>query len=60
MDDREVLLGSYRLDETDADVLVLRREDASFVAAFSALGCNEGAIRCAVEADRAQAERRTA
>ena len=28
----------YHLDESDPDVLVLRRQDGSFVAAFSACG----------------------
>ncbi len=50
----------YRLDETDTDVVVLRREDGSFVAAFSALGATEESIRTAAEEDRAREERRSA
>lgn len=46
--------------ERDPDVLVLRREDGSFVAAFSALGCTEGSVRRAAEEDRAEGERRIA
>lgn len=57
MDDRRLLSGGYRLDESDSDVLVLRREDGSFVAAFSTLGCSEGSVRRAMEEDRAKGER---
>ena len=32
----------YRLDESDPDVLVLERQDGTFVAAFSARGGHEG------------------
>ncbi len=60
MDDPGFLPGGYRLDEADSDVLVLRRGDGSFVAAFGALGCTEGSIRRAAEEDRAQQERRSA
>jgi hypothetical protein len=28
----------YYLDETDPDIVILRRQDGSFVAAFSAIG----------------------
>ena len=52
MDDPRLLPGGYRLDEADADVVVLRRGDGSFVAAFSAWGAAEGAIRRAAEDDR--------
>ena len=31
----------YQLDESDPDVLVLRRQDGAFVAAFSACGATE-------------------
>lgn len=33
----------YYLDLSDPDVLILRRKDGSFVAAFSARGATEGA-----------------
>ena len=40
----------YRLDESDSDVLVLRRQDGSFVAAFSAWGATrEGIVEAAKE-----------
>ena len=42
----------YRLDESDSDVLVLRREDGSFVAAFSARGATREGIVEAAEGDR--------
>ncbi|CAA9448982.1 MAG: hypothetical protein AVDCRST_MAG80-2057 [uncultured Rubrobacteraceae bacterium] len=43
-----------RLDESDADVLVLRRQDGSFVAAFSACGATrEGIVEAAKEDYRA-------
>ncbi len=62
MDDAGFLPAGYRLDETDVDVVVLRRGDGSFVAAFSARGATEESIRRAAEEDRARegrpAERR--
>ena len=40
----------YRLDESDPDVVVLRRDDGTFVAAFSARGATkEGLIEAARE-----------
>ena len=39
----------YYIDESDPDVVVLRRQDGAFVAAFSAIGVTEEAI---VEAAR--------
>jgi hypothetical protein len=40
----------YHLDESDPDVLVLRRLDGSFVAAFSARGATrEGVVEAARE-----------
>ena len=40
----------YYLDESDPDVLVLRRQDDSFVAAFSARGATkEGVVEAAKE-----------
>ena len=44
------LPNSYYLDESDPDVLVLRREDHTFVAAFSAMGATrEGIVEAARE-----------
>ncbi len=40
----------YHLDESDPDVVVLRRQDGSFVAAFSACGATrEGIVEAAKE-----------
>jgi hypothetical protein len=40
----------YYLDESDPDILVLRRQDGTFVAAFSALGATaEGIVEAAKE-----------
>ncbi len=40
----------YQLDESDPDVVVLRRQDCSFVAAFSARGATrEGILEAAIE-----------
>jgi hypothetical protein len=41
----------YFLDESDPDVLVLRRQDGYFVAAFSAEGATKEGIRQAAEED---------
>ena len=47
---------SYYLDESDPDVVVLRRQDGSFVAAFSASGITkEGIVEAAKEDFRALA-----
>ena len=35
---------NYYLDESDSDVVILRRQDSSFVAAFSARGATRGGI----------------
>ena len=44
----------YQLDESDPDILVLRRQDGSFVAHFSAQGATkEGIIQAAQEDYRA-------
>ena len=41
---------NYYLDESDPDIVILRRQDASFVAAFSARGVTkEGLIEAAKE-----------
>jgi hypothetical protein len=40
----------YHLDESDPDILVLRRQDDAFVAAFSARGATrEGIVEAAKE-----------
>jgi hypothetical protein len=44
------LPAQYYLDESDPDVLVLRRQDGTFVAAFSAQGATrEGIVEAAKE-----------
>ena len=44
------LPSSYYLDESDPDILMLRRQDGTFVAAFSAQGATrEGIVEAAVE-----------
>jgi hypothetical protein len=50
---REQLLppSGYTLDKSDPDILVLRRADGSFVAAFSSRAVTSEGIREAVEAD---------
>jgi hypothetical protein len=42
----------YFLDESDPDLVILRRQDGSFVAAFSAIGATEEGILDAAEEDR--------
>jgi hypothetical protein len=42
----------HYLDRSDPDVLILRRKDGSFVAAFSARGATKGGIIEAVKEDR--------
>jgi hypothetical protein len=42
---------SYYLDESDPDVVVLRRQEGSFVAAFSASGFTKGGIVEAAKED---------
>jgi hypothetical protein len=41
----------YSLDESDPDILVLRRQDGSFVAAFSARGATREGIEEAAKED---------
>jgi hypothetical protein len=41
----------YHLDESDPDILVLRREDGSFVAAFSARGATRASVLEAAKED---------
>jgi hypothetical protein len=44
---------NYHLDESDPDIVILRRQDDSFVAAFSAWGATKEGIRQAAEQDYA-------
>jgi len=62
-DDRRVdeweLPTAYYLDESDPDVLILRRQDGTFVAAFSAQGASrEGIVEAAKEDYKSLLERR--
>jgi hypothetical protein len=41
----------YYLDESDPDIVVLRRQDGSFVAAFSARGATREGIKEAAKED---------
>ncbi|HEX6711653.1 MAG TPA: hypothetical protein VF068_15085 [Rubrobacter sp.] len=47
----------YYLDESDPDILILRRRDTSFVAAFSASGATREGIREAAQEDYYRASR---
>ena len=52
-----VLPPGYYLDESDPDIITLRREDGSFVAAFSAQGATrEGIIEAATQDSRNPAD----
>jgi hypothetical protein len=42
---------NYYLDESDPDIVILRRQDASFVAAFSAWGVTKGGLIDAAKED---------
>jgi hypothetical protein len=56
---RQELPHSYYLDESDPDILKLRREDGTFVAAFSAQGATrEGIVEAAKEDYKSLLERR--
>ena len=44
----------YYLDESDPDVIVLRRQDDSFIAAFSARGATKEGIEQAAKEDYAK------
>ncbi len=56
MDELKPPAFSYYLDESDPDVVVLRRQDGSFVAAFSSSGITkEGIVEAAKEDYRALA-----
>ena len=53
-DDLKLPAFKYYLDETDPDIVVLRRQDEAFVAAFSARGVTtEGILEAAMAAYRA-------
>jgi hypothetical protein len=41
----------YYLDESDPDIIILRRQDGSFAAAFSAQGAAKEGIRKVAEED---------
>jgi hypothetical protein len=50
MDEEMLPKFDYYLDESDPDTVILRRQDGTFVAAFSARGAtNEGIIEAAKE-----------
>ena len=51
MDELKFPAFSYYLDESDPDVVVLRRQDGSFVEAFSASGVTKESIAEAAEED---------
>ena len=51
MDELKLPAFSYYLDKSDPDVVVLRRQDGSFVAAFSSSGITKEGIVEAVEED---------
>ena len=42
---------NYYLDESDPDIVILRRQDDSFVAAFSARGVTKGGLIDAAKED---------
>jgi hypothetical protein len=51
---------SYYIEESDPDILILRRQDGAFVAAFSAWGATrEGIVEAAREDYRALLEEHT-
>jgi hypothetical protein len=50
MDEKKLPKFDYYLDESDPDVVVLRRQDGTFVAAFSSIGVTEkGILEAATE-----------
>ena len=50
---------SYYLDESDPDILILRRQDGTFVAAFSAGGATrKGIVEAAMDDYKRLLERR--
>ena len=51
MNEHVALPRHYFLDESDPDILVLRRQDGSFVAAFSPSGATRDGIVAAAKED---------
>ncbi len=51
MEEHRFPLFNYYLDESNPDILVLRRQDGTFVAAFSAQGATREGIRDAAMED---------
>lgn len=51
MDETMLPKFDYYLDDSDPDIVILRRSDGAFVAAFSARGATKGTIREAAEED---------
>jgi len=50
VDERKLPKFDYYVDESDTDILVLRRQDGAFVTAFSAQGATrEGIVEAAQE-----------
>ena len=50
MEEKKLPKFDYYLDESDADIVLLRRQDGAFVAAFSARGATkEGILEAAKE-----------
>ena len=54
MDEEMLPKFDYYLDESDPDIVVLRRQDGSFVAAFSARGATREGITDATKEDYRQ------
>jgi hypothetical protein len=54
MDEEMLLKFNYYIDESDPDIVVLRRQDGSFVAAFSARGATREGIEGAAKEDYRQ------
>ena len=52
MEELKVPTFAYNLDRSDPDVVILRRRDGSFVAAFSASGATREGILEAAKEDR--------
>ena len=54
MDEEMLPKFNYYIDESDPDIVVLRRQDGSFVAAFSARGATREGITEAAKEDYCQ------
>ena len=59
MEQRKLPKFDYYLDESDPDIVVLRRQDDSFVAAFSARGATRESIREVAEEDYLRITKKT-